>query len=102
MLADAVVDAFVMAAEDDDVFERRQPVGLVLVVPRAVRRGVDDFIVSPLALELLDQFEHRFALHDHTRLAAERIVVGGLAAVVGVVVQVVYDDLHQTLLLRPL
>ena len=91
-----------MAAEDDDVFQCREAVGLVLVVADAVGRGVDDFVVRPFRLELLDQFEDRFALHNHSRLAAERIVVGGLAFVVGVVVQVVYDDLHETFLLRPL
>ena len=73
----------------------------MLVVTVTVGRGVDDLVVAPLALEFLDQFEDRFALHDHTRFAAERIVVGGFAAVVGVVVQVVDDDLHETLLLRP-
>ena len=74
----------------------------MLVVADAVGRGVDDLVVGPLALEFLDEFEDRLALHDHTRLAAERVVVGGLAAVVCVVVEVVYDDLHESLLLRPL
>ena len=51
--------------------------------------------------ELLDQLEHRLALHHHPRLAAGRVVVGGAAAVVGVVVQVVDDDLDQPLVLSP-
>ena len=74
----------------------------MLVVADAVGRGVDDFVVRPFRLELFDQFEDRFALHNHSRLAAERIVVGGLAAVVGVVVQVVDDDFDQPFVLRPL
>ena len=97
-----MVDTLVMAAEDDDVFQCREAVGLVLVVADAVGRGVDDFVVRPFRLELLDQFEDRFALHNHSRLAAERIVVGGLAAVVGIVVQVVDDDFDQPFVLRPL
>ena len=100
VFADAVVDALVVAAEDDDVVERREPVGFVLVVADAVGRGVDDLVVVPLGLEFLDQFEDRFALEDHARFAAEGVVVGGLAAVVGVVVEVMDDDLDQPLLLR--
>ena len=73
---------------------------LVLVVADAVGRGVDDLVVVPLGLEFLDQLENRFALQNHARLAAEGVVVGGLAAVVGVVVEVMDDDLDQTLLLR--
>ncbi len=94
-----MVDAFVMAAKDDDVFESREPVGLVLVVTPAVGRGVDDFIVAAFALQFLHQLEHRFALHDHARLAAERVVVGGLALVVGIIVEVVDNDFDQPLLL---
>ena len=100
MFTDAVVDALVVAAEDDDVFERREAVGLVLVVAYAVGRGVDDLVVVPLGLEFLDQLENRFALQNHARLAAEGVVVGGLAAVVGVVVEVVDDDPDEPLLLR--
>ena len=97
-----MVDTLVMTAEDDDVAERRQTVGFVLVVGNAVGRGVDDFVVGAFALEFLDQLEDGFALHDHPRLAAERVVVGGLAAVVGVVVEVVDHDFDQPFLLRAL
>ena len=78
------------------------PVGLVLVVAYAVGRGVDDLVVVSLGLEFLDQLENRFALQNHARLAAEGVVVGGLAAVVGIVVQVVDDDFDQPFVLRPL
>ena len=92
VFADAVVDPLVVAAEDDDVFERREAVGLALVVAYAVGRGVDDLVVGAFGLQFLDQFEDGLGLHHHARLAAEGVVVGGLAAVVGVVVQVVDDD----------
>ena len=85
----------------DDVFERRQAVGLVLVVAHAVGRGVDDLVVAAFGLEFLHQFEDRFGLHHHARFAAEGVVVGGFPFVVGVVVEIVDDDLHQPLLLRP-
>ena len=90
------------SAEDDDVLEHREAVGLVLVVAHAVRRGVDDFVVAALGAELLDQLEDRFALHHHARLAPEGVVVGGLALVVGVVVEVVHHNLDEPLLLGPL
>ena len=99
MLADAVVDSLVVSAEDDDVFERRESVCLVLVVAHAVGRGVDDLVVGAFVLELLDEFEDRLALHDHSGLAAERIVVGGLAAVVRIVVEIMDDNFYKTLLL---
>ena len=102
VLADAVVDALVVAAEDDDVLEHREAVGLMLVVAHAVGRGVDDFVVAALGAELLDQFEDRFALHHHARLAPEGVVVGGLALVVGVVVEVVHHNFDEPLLLGPL
>ena len=92
----------VVAAEDDDVLEHREAVGLVLVVAHAVGRGVDDFVVAALGAELLDQFEDRFALHHHARLAPEGVVVGGLALVVGVVVEVVHHNFDEPLLLGPL
>ena len=74
----------------------------MLIVTHAVGRGVDDFVVVPLRLQFFHQLEHRFGFHHHARFTAERVVVGGFSLVVGVVVEVVNDDLHQPLLLRPL
>ena len=102
MVAHALVDTLVVPAEDDDVLECREAVGLVLVVLYAVGRGVYNLVIRALALQLLDGAEYGFGLHHHARLPAEGVVVDGAAAVEGVVAQVVDDDLDETLLLRPL
>ena len=102
MLADAVVDALVVAAEDDDILAHRQTVSLVLIVGNAIGRGVDNLVVGALRLQLLHKLKYGFALHHHTRLATEGVVVGGLALVVGVVVQVMHNNLNQAFLLRTL
>ena len=46
MLADAVINAFVVAAEEDETVEQRHCVGHALVERFAVGRGVDDFVVG--------------------------------------------------------
>ena len=100
MLADAVVNALVVAAENDDILAHRQAVSLVLVVGDAIGRGVDNLVVLALGLQLLNKFEYGLALDHHTRLATEGVVVRSLALVVGIVVQVMHNDFNQTLLLR--
>ena len=100
MLPDTVVEPLVMAAENDDVAECRETVGLPLVVLHPVGRSEDDLVVPPLGLQMRNEPENRFGLHHHARFAAEGVVVGGLAAVVGVVVEVVDDDPDEPLLLR--
>ena len=102
MFADAVVDALVVAAEDNQVVERREAVGFVLVVADAVGRGVDHLVVFPFRFEGFDAAVDRFDLHYHTRLSAEGVVVRGAVLVFCVVPDVVDMDFDQPLLLRTL
>ena len=85
VFADAVVDALVVAAEDNQVVERREAVGFVLVVADAVGRGVDHLVVFPFRFEGFDAAVDRFDLHYHTRLSAEGVVVRGAVLVFCVV-----------------
>ena len=102
MLSHAVVNTFVVTAEDDDILAHREAVCLVLVMGDAIGRGVDNLVIVTLRLQLLHKLEDRLALHHHSCLATKGVVVGGLAIVVGVVVQIMDNNLNQTLLLRTL
>ena len=94
-----MVDTFIMATKDDDILQHRKAVGFVLVISHTIGRGEDNLVVMTLRLQLLDKLKDRLALHNHTCLATERIVVGGLTFIVGIVVEVMYHNLCQALLL---
>ena len=102
MLPDTVVEPLVMAAENDDVAECRETVGLPLVVLHPVGRSEDDLVVPPLGLQMRNEPENRFGLHHHTGLPAEGIIVHMAVFVGRPVPDVVYHDLHQPRPLRPL
>ena len=50
MVADALVDAFVVTCEDDEVALERELIGDVLVEAFAVGRGEDDLVVVAFSL----------------------------------------------------
>ena len=91
-----------MTAQDDDIFERRQAVGLVLVVPNAVGRSIDNLVVAAFGLQRFDAAEDRFGFHHHASFAAERVIVHLTVFVECIVPDVMDMDFDQSFLLRPL
>ena len=101
VLADALVDSLVMAAQDDDVLFEGQFVGDTLVQDLAIGGHVDDLVVLPFGAQFLDHPEHRFHHHDHAGVAAVAVVVHGEARPQAVLAEVVDMDLHQAFLDGP-
>ena len=99
MVADALVDTFVVAAEDDDVAEHRQVVGHLLRKLLSVGRGKDHFVVVAFSLEGADGPVDGFALHHHAGETSIGIVVDAPPFVGGIVAQVVQVYLCQTFFL---
>ena len=89
MLADAVVNAFVMTAENNEILLKRQVIGLFLTELSAIGRRVDDLVVMALTGQMTDDVEHRFNADDHAGFAAEGVVVHAPVLVGRVVAQVV-------------
>ena len=100
VFADAVIDALVVSAEDDEVLEQREAVSHWLVEALAVGRGVDHLVVCALGLQGRDGTVDRLDLHHHAGLAAEGIIVRASPFVRRVVAQVVQVDLRQPAVLR--
>ena len=98
VVADALVDALVVAAEDDDVVQQAEGVGHWLREELAVGSGEDDFVVVTLGFQRGDAGVDGLYLHDHSGLAAEGVVVDLAVLVGGVVAQVVDVNLGQALL----
>ena len=101
VLADALVDSLVVAAQDDDVLLEGQFVGHPLVQDFAVGGHVNDFVVIPFGTELLDHPEYRLHHHDHAGVAAVTVVVHGEARPQAVLAEVVDMDFHQAFLDGP-
>ena len=101
MFADALVDALVVAAQDDDVLLEGELIGYALGEDFSVGGHVDDFVVVALCLELAYAVEHGLHHHDHAGISAIGVVVYGLAAAEAVFAEVVYVYLCQALLDGP-
>ena len=101
MFADAIVDALVVSAEDDEILLQAHLVGDVLVEAFAIGRDVDHVIVVALGLQGRDAAVDGLALHHHTGKAAIGIVVHASPFVACIVAQVVQMNLCQSLLLCP-
>ena len=99
MVAHALVDALVVAAEDYDVALHREVVSHVLVELFAVGRREYHLVVVALCLQLRYAAVYRLALHHHAGKTTVRIVVYAAPFVSGVVAQVVQMNLCETLLL---
>ena len=99
MLADAIVNTLVVAAQDDDILGHGEGVGHRLVKLLAVGCGENDFVVVALGLESGDAGINGLALHHHSRKATKGIVVHAAMLVGGIVAQVVHVDFNEALLL---
>ena len=104
-LADPLVDALVVARDEDEARREREPVGERLRERLAVGREEDD-LVDRLALglgrleERLDAGEERLGPEHHAALAAVRLVVDLPVVAHRPVPQAVDADLHEALVLR--
>ena len=101
MVAYALVDALVVACQDDEVALHRQFVGHVLVEAFAVGRCEDDLVVVALLLQCRDAAVNGLALHDHACRTAVGIVVDAAPLVERVVTEVVEADFCQSFLFGP-
>ena len=99
VLADAVVHALVVSAQDHQVLLERQGVchGLVELLP--VGRGEDDFVIIALAFQFLHASPHGLNLHDHSGFPAERVVIDLAVLAQAPVSQVVDVDFHESFVL---
>src|SRR5712691_185649 len=95
--ADAIVDALVSPAHDDQAGLSRELRGKALVEALAPRLHEHDRAWVVRA-DRLHRFEHRLRLADHAGAAAERHVVDLPVAIVGEVAQVVSVELHLSML----
>ncbi len=102
MLADAMVDAFVVTAEYHQVLLAGQLVGHLLGQLLAVGRSEDYLIVSALGLELLHQRIDRLDHHHHPRVAAETVIIDLAVAALAVFADVVDVDFDQAFVLSAL
>ena len=85
MFAYAIVNTFVMSADDDDVFFEAQFVGHRLVKLFSIGCGEDYLIVVALCFEGCDAGIQRLALYQHARCPSEGIVIDAPMLVGGVV-----------------
>ena len=99
MVAYALVDAFVVAGEDNQVARHRQVVGNVLVELLSVGTGEDYLIVFTFGFQSRDGTVDGFALHHHAGEAAVGVVVHTPPLVGTVVTEIVQMNLCQTFLL---
>ena len=94
MFTDAFVDAFVMAAKDDEVLFHGKMVAHRLIQKLAIGTHVDDFIVVALAFEVGDAVVDRLDHHHHARTGCKRIVVHLVVLVGAVVTEVMQANFH--------
>ena len=99
VLTNAVVNALVMATQDDDVFLHREFVGHGLIECFAIGRGEDYFVVIALCLECRNAIVDGLALHHHAGETTKGIVVHTAVLIGGIVTKVMDVDFNQTLLL---
>ena len=98
VLADTFVDAFVVAAEEDEVLLEGKLVGDGLGEGLTVGGEVDDLVVGALGGELLYHFEDGLHHHDHAGIAAIAVVVDRLAGAETVFADVVDADVDEAFL----
>ena len=101
MLSDALVDALVMTAQDDDVFFEGKLIGDALVQDLAVGGHVDDLVVVAFGLEFLDHLEDGLHHHHHAGVAAVAVVIHRQARSEAVLAEVMDMDFHQAFLDGP-
>ena len=99
MLTDALVDALVVAAENDEVLLQAHLVRDALIEGLPIGRGIDHLIVVALALEVGDSAVDRLDLQDHPCLPPEGIVIDTAPLIRSVVTDIVDMKLEEALLL---
>ena len=99
MLTDALVDPFVVAAEDDEVLLQAHLVRNALIEGLPIGRSIDHLIVVALALEVGDSAVDRLDLQDHPCLTPEGIVIDTAPLIRSVVTDIVDMKLEEALLL---
>ncbi len=92
MVADALVNSFVMSAKNNDVFVHRQNICCFLVENFSVGRCVDYFIVVAFAFQFFDGRFNGLNCHYHSGTFAKRIIINASVFVVGIVAQVVHNN----------
>lgn len=90
-----------MAAEEDEILLRGELIGYSLVQTLAVGGHVDDFVIFPLRLQLVDHFLHRLDHHHHPSVAAVAVVIHRGARAEAIFPDVVDVYFDQTFLDRP-
>ena len=98
MFPDAVVDSFVMAAEDNDIALEGEFVGNALVEGLSVRSHKDKLVVIPLGLEFLYHSEDGLDHHHHSGITAVTVVIDVLSRADSVFAGIVDMNLDQSLL----
>ena len=89
MLTDALVNALVVAAEDDEVLLQAHLVRNALIEGLPIGRSIDHLIVVALALEVGDSAVDRLDLQDHPCLPPEGIVIDTAPLIRSVVTDIV-------------
>jgi len=101
---DALVDAFVVAADEDKAGERGELAGFVLGENGALGAGKEDagaFGCAGVAGDGVEGAGEGFGFEDHATASAVRGVVDDFVAVLGVVAEVVDAEVEQTLFPGP-
>ena len=97
VLADAVVDSLVVAAENDQIALAGKRVGDALIEDFAVGGGVDHLVVVAFGFQLLDEVVDGFDHHHHAGVAAVAVVVRLPVESLAIIADVVDVNLHQPL-----
>src|SRR5699024_8042844 len=100
-LPDALIYAFVVAAQDDQVLFQRIRVGRRLVPWHPVGGHVDHLVVLPFGFQGADTAVYRLGHHHHSGPSAESVVVRAVVTVKSVVVQVVQVQIQIALVAGP-
>ena len=103
MLCDALVHAFVAAADKDDLAAPGEPLehGLVHQLPLRRQQHPPWWGIPTVSGDLGQCVIDRLDLHDHALSAAERPVIHGPVHIRCPLPQVVQDDLHQACVAGP-
>lgn len=102
MLADPVVNPFVVATQDHQVFLAGEFIGHLLRKALPIGRGEDDLVVMPFRRKLRHQRKDRFDHHDHPGIPSETIVIHLTPAAFSVRTDVVDEDFDEPFPAGPL
>ena len=101
MVADTLVNTFIMSTEDNHIPFQTEVVGDMLVKLFPVGRDIDHLVIVTLGLQSRDAAVDGLPLHDHTGGAAIGVVVDAPPFVEGIVTEVMEFDLYEAFFLCP-